>query len=125
MENNTKLREALANDPSKFIEVFSLIGRYSLGEVEQERIDDGQKAWGAVNCISSILDASVELSDKTDEHLVNLCRIIREKTKDDYLYDNINSLLDDLMKFILVAKMFNKDAWQLIDAFRDIEKEVG
>lgn len=124
MENNTKLREALANDPSKFIEVFSLIGRYSLGELEKERIDDGQKAWGAVNCISSILGASVELSGNTDESLVALCGIIREKTKDVYLYDMINSLLDDLMTFILVAKMFNNDACQIVEAFRDIEKEV-
>ena len=124
MENNIKLREALVNDPSKFIEVFSMIGRYSLGEVEQERIDDTEKAWGAVNCISSILDASIELSGDTDEHLVQLFRVIREKTKDEYLYEKIDSLLDDLLRFILVAKNFNGEAWQLVEAFRDIEKTL-
>lgn len=124
MENNTKLREALVNDPSKFIEVFSLVARYFLGEVEQERIDDEQKALGAINCITQIFEASAELSGSINERVVYLFKLIRENTKDHFCYKEIDELLDDLMSFIIVAKMFNSDTYQLTAAFRDIEKEI-
>ena len=124
MENNIKLRETLANDPSKFIEVFSMIGRYSLGEAEKERLGEDQQAWSAINCISSILEASTELSGSINERMVYLFKLIRENTKDNHCYKEIDELLDEILKFVLVAKMYNSNTFQMTQAFEDIEKEL-
>ena len=120
--NETELQKALKTDKEKFIDIFSLIGRYTCGERDLTRMKSDGIAMDVIISIKRLCEAVSEIDGYTDECVMNYYNFFMEGSKGQYYQSGGKAFFDSLLRFLLVIKHYQRDASQIVSAMEDIEQ---
>lgn len=120
--DETELQKALKTDKEKFIDIFSLIGRYTCGERDLTRMKSDGIAMDVIISIKRLCEAVSEIDGYTDECVMNYYNFFMEGSKGQYYQSGGKSFFDSLLRFLLVIKHYQRDASQIVSAMEDIEQ---
>lgn len=122
----TKLEQDLEHDNRKYRDVFSLIGRYTVGEKGLIGIDNDALSEECVDTIDLVFDNASTISDcagyDADEFL-HIFETIKEKFNGDEIYQaRVVKLIEEIKIPILQLKMYSRTIYDLQVAFADIKR---
>ncbi len=120
--NETELQKALKTDKEKFIDIFSLIGRYTCGERDLTRMKSDGIAMDVIISIKRLCEAISEIDGYTDECVISYYNFFMESSKGQYYQSEGKVFFDSLLRFLLVIKHYQRDASQIFSAMEDIEQ---
>ena len=131
-KNYTKLLIDVKNNPQKYEDVFSLIGRYILSEKEllkwkndeSEVFIDTSVANVSLEAVSVIMDNAAEIACGTEDNFLYIFDVILSKFKNDPHEEMVSDLISGLGRKILNLKFKNREAYYLSSAFGDIKNTL-
>ena len=128
----TKLQIDVKDNPQKYEDVFSLIGRYALAEKELSRWENNESevfrdtsvANVALEAVSFIMDNAAEIACGTEDNFLYIFDVILNKFKNDQHEELVSGLISGLGRKILNLKFKNREAYYLSSAFGDIKNTL-